>query len=226
MPIRINLLAEQQEAEEIRRRDPVKRALWIGGILVGALVVWGGRLQIQLMAATHEVSGIDSEWKRLEPSFKKVTANIEMVADAERKWAALQSLATNRFLWAAPLNSLQYVITKVDEVQVVRLKTEQSYVVTEGTKPATNLVDGTISRGRPAVSREKVVLAIDARDYSKNSGDQIFKFQEALNNNPYFKTNLQKTELMTRSPEMTDPNNQARHFVTFTIGCQYPEKTR
>ena len=30
MPIRLNLLAEAQEAEEMRRQDPVKRALLVG----------------------------------------------------------------------------------------------------------------------------------------------------------------------------------------------------
>ena len=34
MPIRINLLAEAQAAEEMRRKDPVKRAVWIGGFVI------------------------------------------------------------------------------------------------------------------------------------------------------------------------------------------------
>src|SRR2546430_8516685 len=42
---------------------------------------------------------------------------------------------SNRFLWAAPLNALQYVIAKVDDVQVLRLNTEQTYAITEGVKP-------------------------------------------------------------------------------------------
>ena len=97
MPIRINLLAEQQAAEDLRRRDPVKRALWVAGLIVGVMVVWSGRLQIKLMAATREINRYESEWKKLEPNYKKVTANFDKAADAEMKWAALHALATNRF---------------------------------------------------------------------------------------------------------------------------------
>ena len=37
---RINLLAEAQAAEELRRRDPVKRATWLGAFLVAAILAW------------------------------------------------------------------------------------------------------------------------------------------------------------------------------------------
>ncbi|HZI33456.1 MAG TPA: hypothetical protein VFF11_14035, partial [Candidatus Binatia bacterium] len=100
MPIRLNLLAEQQAAEDLRRRDPVKRAMWVAGLIVGVVVIWSGHLQIKLMAAMHEVNKYESEWKKLEPEYKKVTANLDRAAEARRKWAALQSLASNRFLWA------------------------------------------------------------------------------------------------------------------------------
>jgi len=38
MPIRINLLAESQALEEMRRRDPVKRAIWVGVLVVSLLL--------------------------------------------------------------------------------------------------------------------------------------------------------------------------------------------
>src|SRR6266511_4275479 len=138
MPIRINLLAEQQAAEELRRQDPVKRATWVGGFLVGLLAVWSGYLQVRLMAATREASRYEAEYKQLEPNFKKVSANMEAAAEAERKWVALQSLATNRFLWANPLNALQFVMVTVDEVQIMALKTSQTYTITDAVKPSTN----------------------------------------------------------------------------------------
>ena len=172
-----------------------------------------------------EVNRYESQWKKLEPDYNKVTANFEKATDAESKWAALQALATNRFLWAAPLNALQYVIAKVDDVQVLRLNTEQAYAITEGVKPSTNSV-GVVNRGRPPTSRERVVFTIDAKDSSKHPGDQIFKLQAVINDYPQFKTNLQKAELMVVSAEQADPRNPARRFVTFTLECRYTEKTR
>jgi len=224
MPIRINLLAEQQAAEEMRRRDPVKRATWASAFLIGILVLVSGYLQFQLMAAMRAVNRSESEWKRIESDFTKITSNLNKTAEAERKWAALQSLATNRFLWAPPLNALQYVMVSVDDVQVTRLKTDQSYLITEGVKPSTNSVGG-VSRGKPATSREKVMITIDAKDSSKRPGDQIVKFQQAITNYPYFRTNLQKTELTGRSPRQ-EGDASTRPFVTFVIDCQYPEKVR
>ena len=232
MPIRINLLAEQQAADELRRRDPVKRATWVGGFLVGLLAIWSGYLQIRLMAATSEVSSYDAEYKKLEANFKKVTENMEAAAEADRKWAALQSLATNRFLWANPLNALQFVMVSVDDVQILTMKTAQTYVKTEATPPTTN-TSGVLIRGRPGTSREKVSFILDGKDTSSQSKDParratdgVFKLQEALNNSPYFKTNQVRTQLITRSPDQPDPSNPSKRFSTFSIGCEFPEITR
>ena len=223
MPIHLNLLAEQQAAEEMRRRDPVKRGMWVGGLVVGAMVIWSAQLQVKLMRIMREVNSYTSEWKKLEPEYNKVTANFENAAEAERKWAALQSLATNRFLWATPFNALQFVIANVDGVRVTRLNSAQSYFQTEGVKPSTNEL-GVVSRGRPGTSRETVSLTIDAKDSSKRAGEQVVKFQEAINNYPYFKEHLQKTELTGRSPVQGDPASPGKSFVTFTLECQYPPK--
>jgi hypothetical protein len=225
MPIRINLLAEQQAAEELRRRDPVKRATWAAGFVVAVLLVWSGYLQFRLMAAMREVNRYEADWKKIEPDYKKVSENLEKLAEAERRWAALQALATNRFLWAPPLNALQYVMLNVDGVQVTRLKTDQTYTITEAVKPSTNANTLIVTRGKPGTSREKVVMTIDAKDSSKRPGDQVFKFQDAINSFPYFKTNLQKVELTGRSPQQ-EGLPEGRPFVTFTIECQFPEKVR
>jgi len=233
MPIRINLLAEQQAADELRRRDPVKRATWVGGFLVAVLAVWSAYLQVRLMAATSEANRYESEWKKLESDYKKVSANMETAAEAERKWEALQALATNRFLWANPLNALQFVMVTVDDVQITSLKTSQTYAFTESVKPSTNTTTGIVSRGKPGTSREKVMFSLDGRDTSKEakdpskrSTDGVFKLQEAINNNPYFKTNLVRSQLITRSPDQPDPNSPTKRFSTFTLGCEFPENTR
>ncbi len=140
--------------------------------------------------------------------------------------------ATNRFLWANPLNALQFVMVTVDDVQITALKTAQSYAITEAVKPSTNST-GTVNRGKPGTSREKVTFSLDGKDMSKEgkdpakrSTDGVFKLQEAINNYPYFKTNQVKAALITRSPDQIDPSNPARRFSTFTLGCEFPENTR
>ena len=208
----------------MRRRDPVKRATWASGFLVGGLVLWSGYLQFRLMAAMRDVQRYESEWSKIEADYLRVSTNLTKAAEAERRWGSLQSLATNRFLLATPLNALQFVMLTVNDVQVTRLKTDQSYVVTQPIAPSTN-ASGAISHGRPGTARERILLTIDAKDISQHPGDQIVKFQQAITNNPYFRTNLQKVELTQQSPRQEGDAN-ARPFVTFTLECQYPDKVR
>jgi hypothetical protein len=55
MPIKINLLAEAQIAEDLRRSDPVKRAIFIGALLVALALVWSSSLQLEAMIAKSEL---------------------------------------------------------------------------------------------------------------------------------------------------------------------------
>jgi hypothetical protein len=222
MPIRINLLAEQREAEEQRRRDPAKRALWVGGFLVGLLVLWAGYLQVRVAKANGQVASVEAQFKQLEAKYNLVRTNQQRVATLNRKMTALQQLATNRFLWATPLNTLQFTV--VPNVQLVRLRTEQVYTVTEASKPITNASAGV--KVTPASIREKALLRLDAKDFSAVAGDQIPRFLDALNTHPSFQSNQMKAELTGRTVPQTDSGGPSTPFVLFTVDCQYAERTR
>jgi len=58
MPIHINLLAEAQAAEELRRRDPVKRGIFLGASLVVLMLVWSGMIQINSALANARLTGV------------------------------------------------------------------------------------------------------------------------------------------------------------------------
>src|SRR5580765_342387 len=98
MPIRINLLAEDQAAEQMRRRDPIKRVVWGAGLLITLVLAWSAWLQIRVGYASHEASEYEVRWTKLEKDFKRVTSNLQQTAEIERKLSALNRLATNRFL--------------------------------------------------------------------------------------------------------------------------------
>src|SRR5258705_11338657 len=61
MPIHINLLAESQALEEMRRRDPVKRAIWVASVLAGVILLWAGYLQSKAMVAKREVNRLEAK---------------------------------------------------------------------------------------------------------------------------------------------------------------------
>lgn len=224
MPIRINFLAEHQAAEEAKRRDPAKRAQLIAVCFIFLLVLWAAVLQVRLISANSEVSDVAARYKQIEAQYQLVRTNYSKATEAIGKLAALQQLATNRFLWAPPLSALQYVV--VEDVQLSALRGRHSYSLTEATPAVTNST-GTI-RSKPASAREKIVLSIEARDYSVDAGGHIRLFQDAIASSPYYKANLEKAEMTGRSPVQSVPAELGggRPFVTFMIECQYPEQVR
>lgn len=223
MPIRLNLLAEDQAAEEVRRRDPVKRAIWVAGLLVTLMLVWSSSLQLKAMLAKRDLGQVEGRMNTHTNEYQLVQKNAKSIKEANLKLEALQQLAHNRFLSANLLNALQQ--TTVDDVQLVHLRADQTYVFTEGTKPRTN--DNRVLPGKPATWTEKIVLTLDGNDASA-SGDQYNKLKEALSGNRYFLDALDKTNQVALKGLGTPQVNPetGKQFMSFTLECRYPEKTR
>lgn len=108
MPIRLNLLAEQQAAEEARRRDPVKRSIWAGGCLVALFLLWSGLKLVQGMQVRAELNRHQAHWESILPKFQQVSNHIREVATLRQNLSSLEKYASNRFLWTRPLNALQH----------------------------------------------------------------------------------------------------------------------
>src|SRR5580698_877625 len=125
MPIRINLLAESQAAEELRRRDPAKRALWFALLLVVFVLVWSASLQVKLLSDNGRLARLQDSLSNKANGYAQVMSNAQELAQANAKLAALHSLTTNRFLQANLLNALQR--TSVDGIQLTRLRLDQNY---------------------------------------------------------------------------------------------------
>jgi hypothetical protein len=226
MAIHINLLAEAQAAEEQRRKDPVKRALLVAASLVSLVLVWSASLQFKVMAAKSDFDGLQSKWEAIDKSYQAAVASQRRSLEAEEKLAALEQLTTNRFLWGNALNAIQQTMSGVDAVQVVRLRGEQNYVLTEGTKPRTNGMQ--VIAGKPGTSTEKIVLTLEALDSSAPPGGQVSKFKESITQVPYFQSALQKTNgVLLTSLSAPQISPQGRNpFVMFTLQCYYPETVR
>jgi hypothetical protein len=223
MPIRLNLLSEAQAAEDMRRRDPVKRA-WIGGALaICLMLVWSSSLQLKRMVLSAQVSHAEGQMKDFTNDFAQVLANQRKAEDVNNKLASLHELAANRFLQASALNALQQTI--VDDVQLIHLKTEQTYIFTDAVKPRTN--DNRVIPGKPATATEKIVVTLEGSDSSVNPGDQALKYKDAIATNAYFKQMTGKPNavaLKSLSPPDLNPNG--RRSVFFNLECRFPELTR
>ena len=223
MPIRINLLADALAAEELRRKDPVKRATWIAVLIVSLIAIWSLMLQSKIILASSKLHTVEADWQSIEKAFLLVQTNQAELVRFERNLSALQQLRTNRFLWGSSLNTLQQIV--VDGVRVTRLRAEQTYTQTEGTPDRTNELR--IVRGRPGVATERMVLTIEARDSTPNSVGRV-KFTEALANSSFFQSSGQKTNVLTLNvpPPNNDPLSPSGTSVPFTLLCVFPEKER
>ena len=225
MPIRLNLLAEAQAAEEARRRDPVKRAAWVSALIIVLILVWSSSLQLKAILIHSEVTRLEAQISSQDKEYRVVLDNQNKAADIKYKLEALRSLSAGRLLQGTLLNALQK--TTVDDVQLLRLRLDQTYAGFEGTKTRTN-DDKVVIPGKPATSTEKILLTLEGADSCANPGDQLNKYKDALAANPYFEQVLLKTNginLKNLSPPQTTASTGKRS-ASFTLECRYPEKTR
>jgi len=225
MPIRINLLAEAQAVEDLRRRDPVKRAIWAAFFVVVLVLFWGSFLRVKIITENSRLSSLEGQLSSQTNQYTQIIANRNKLNDLNTKLSALSRLATNRFLQATLLDALQQ--STVDGIQLVKLHTDQAFEVTAEVKPVTT--EGSKTPGRPAASKEKITLYLDAKDTSSNpGGEQIYKFKDTLAHTPYFveqRISTNQIQLKTLATPQLD-NETGKPYVTFTLECVFPDRVR
>ncbi len=224
MPIRVNLLAEALAAEDMRRRDPVKRTLFGGALVVAVVLVWSSSLFLKNMLAKRDVEQVQAEIADCTNAYAKVTASLNSVASTKAKLDSLRQLSNARFLQGNLLNALQLMY--VPNVQLTRLLVQQTYAVDPGAAPRKNS-NGSTTPGHPASSVEQIVIGLDAKDNSSNPGDQINKFKDAVGLQPFFKTNLDQVDAV-RLSNMSAPQNgsDGKTFVLFSVECRFKAQNR
>ena len=222
MPIRINFLAEEQAADDLRRQDPVKRAI-LGGVVLVVLTLggWGVGLA-KVNGAKSALDAQIADYDKLAPKEKEVIENLRKTADAEHKLGALLRLATNRFSWGPVLNAFQ--MAALDNVQVTSLKGVQSYVVVAPV-PKKDPKDPK-EKSKPGTSTENVVLVVEGYDSGPKAEKGYIKYKDALANSPYFKENLSKEKnwRFKGIPEEVEVNGKT--VVQFKLEGLYPDKVR
>jgi hypothetical protein len=221
MPIRINLLAETQIAEEARRRDPLKRAILVGILLVGAVLVWSSWVQLKVVMAENSLSQLEANMGTRTNQYAGVISDQRIINEDNSKLEALKKLTACRFLQGSLLNAIQH--TMVPEVRLMRIRVDQSYAATAAVVPR----KGSRELPKPATVTERIVVSLDAKDSSSNPGDEVNKYKAAVANEPYLKALLGKTNnvlLSNLSAPQVAPDGTP--FVLFTLECHLPEQTR
>lgn len=225
MPIRINLLAEAQAEEELRRKDPIKRCILASSLVVLSVLVWVAILQVRIISQGGTLGRLQSQIAENQEEFDLVKSRLDETVKINSKLGALTQLATNRFLNGNLMQALQS--TTVADVNLLRMRLNQSFALTEAVKARTNA--STVIPGKPATSTEKIELILEARDASLNPGnEQVNRYKETLAGYDYFAgTFSQPAEfrLVNLSPPQ-QTEDVGRPFVLFTLECKLPEVTR
>jgi hypothetical protein len=223
MPIRINLLAESLAEEDLRRRDPVKRAVIVGGLLVAVSLVWFSSNWLETFMVNSNLANIDNRIQSHTNDYSQVLVNQKKIAEAQRRLDALQKLNTTRFLQGGLMEAFQKIY--VSNVQVTRVHLDQSYALSPGSPPVTNSYG--VVPGKPGISIERISLSMDAKDLSANPGDQVNHYKDALVNQDFFKSQLNQTNGV-RLSNLSSPQSQgdSRTYVMFTLECRFLDKTR
>jgi hypothetical protein len=225
MPIRINLLAEAQALEEIRRRDPAKRAVLIAVVLVMAVLVWSGSLQMKLMSDNAKLSRLQTSLNMRTNEYLQILNSQKQLAETDGKLTALHQITTNRFLQANLLNALQRAT--MEGVQLSRLRLDQNFTVTPEVKG--KMVDDRLVPGKPGGSTERITLILDARDTSPNPGGEVInRFKEKIAHHPYFQQqHISTNDIMLRNLSAPQVDTESgRAIVQFSFECRYPERLR
>ena len=220
MPIRINLLAETVATEEMRRRDPVKRVLLFGGLLVLIMLVWGSYIWLKNVMSKGQLAQVQATIEKQAKDYQMVLDNLKKMDAVQSHLDSLEKLRTNRFLQGNLMNALQRVT--VPDVQLARLSLTQTYVKQEAKKAEAGKLPGP-----PAASIEKATLLLDLKDSSSNPGDGVNKFKDALSTQPYLQSILDTTNGIRLSGLLgVQKSVDGKSYEIFTLECRFTDIQR
>ncbi|MGB7768192.1 MAG: hypothetical protein WBN22_04985 [Verrucomicrobiia bacterium] len=175
------------------------------------------------MVAHANLSQIEGQIQSHTNAYQMVLISQREITKAKDNLAALQKLTNDRFLQGNLLNALQQ--TTVPGVQLMRLRVDQTYVATEAAAPQAS--DTRVAPAHHGTVTEQIVVTLDARDYSSSPGDQVNKFKDAVSQQSYFQSELDKTNGV-RLTNLSPPQlgSDGKPSVMFTLQCTYSDRTR
>lgn len=208
----------------MRRRDPVKRAVYLAVFLVVLSLVWYSSIWMSAILAKGTLSHFQGEINSHTNEFNLVQGNLKKIAESQKRLDALQQLSNARFFQGTLLNALQQCYAP--SVQLTRLQINQNYILKAGTPAQTNNF-GTVP-GRPGTATEKIIMTLDAKDFSPNPGDQVNRFKDVVARQSFFKSVLETTNgvRLASTPSAPQSTPDSKPFVVFTLECLFSDKTR
>jgi hypothetical protein len=216
--ITLNLLAEEQLAQEARARDPVKLIIAIGLGVLAAAVAWGGVLSAILMEKRSELTGLQSKWDKMnggdaqESDFQKLNNLAEEIVTVNH----------SRILIAP-----QFALVKDLVIPSVRLTQVDFALSVDNPISADAAEDGGegLHKGHPK-KVQRLVLRLDGKAFSSEPELEVDRFLKVLRSDARFGQLVQDIQLRSIGHVTeTDKAGNSRDAASFSIECWYREKT-
>lgn len=219
--LHIDFLAEEHEARERRRRDPVRWGVRLAIGCVVATLSWAGYLWYVHRQAEVLLGNSEKALHTVQKKAIRVAVLSKRIGELERALRVLTQHATNRFLWALPLSELPAAM--VEHIRMIQVRIEEGVTHTAGTKESR--VGEKVIPAKPATVTQRFTMTLQAKDTGNPPATD--KFIKALTELPWFRDNLslgQSVRLKERGAEQVDPTDPTRTFILFTVECLFPEK--
>jgi len=207
MPIQINLMADALAEQELRKRDPAKRAVYVGALAVVMMLVWYSSILLEHMVAKSNLDRIQSEIQARTNEYNVALASLRILHTGENRLKSLNNLSSARFLQGDLMNALQQLY--VSNVNLMRIEVSQHYIPSAADAKVPGITEST-------------VLTLDSKDSSPNPGDQVNHYKDAIAQLDYFKSRLMANDglkLSSLSPPQAAPGSSPS--VLFTISCRF-----
>ncbi len=229
--VRINFLAEAQEAVELRRRDPVRRAAYVAGAVVVGVLAWAAGIGWQTWTVRADARRLESRLQSLQSGSDKSLQSVREATALQNTLDNLQRQGASRFYCAPVLSALQHL--DVDGVQFQRVQVERSLIEETPPKSATPAPAGgggqATAPQKPAkpkpIIKERMVLTIVGRNYLDSRN--LNRLTESLARSPFFRERLRAEQgvlLKGLQSRQVDPSNPDRTFEFFTIECTFADR--
>ena len=227
--ITLNLLAEEQLAEQANARDPVKTTTAIGTTLLMISVLCGSLLWMEAGQKRTEATLLQSRWDNLN-ALQTTGAGTDFKS-AKSYADDLVSLSRSRTLYAHQLALIKDLVP--DSVQLDRINLALNTEVREGGETVGGDTAASTGKDKAKPTRtakprnvESLRLQLDGKAVSSHPEMEVDKFLQSLRTDPEFSAQVEQIQLrsIARSPVSGDSASVSLPSATFVIECQYKEQ--
>lgn len=216
--ITLNLLAEEQQAQQARARDPLKAFIAIGVGVVAMSVALGSVLSVFASQKRIEAQALEERWHKLDE-----------VGEEEGEFRAMKMLAEDivainhsRALIAPQLAMVKDLVPATVELSLINLA-----AVADVANAGDGGEEGATGKKSARPKRfERLVLRMEGKVVSSRPELEVDQFLQALRTDAQFSAVVEDIQLrsISRTAANTEAASGALAGANFVVECQYKRK--